>query len=220
MVAPAPMLHAAEDVQAAERRRQILDAAERCFVHAGFHRSTMQEVAAEAGMSPGNIYRYFASKDAIVAGLTERNRAQMREQFAHLAESPDFMAAFAAMGRKYFRDDPREKTFLCLEIWAEATRNPAFAAMQAAFDRDISASMIAAFRQAQARGVIAPDVDIRSAELVISLLADGLMVRRAVGADFDPTRDVDAVVRLIGALLGGKLSYDTSANAKLDKASP
>ena len=30
--------------------------------------TTIQDVAREAGMSPGNLYRYFASKDAIVAG--------------------------------------------------------------------------------------------------------------------------------------------------------
>ena len=36
----------------AGRRARILDAAERCFVRAGFHRTTMQDVAAEAAMSP------------------------------------------------------------------------------------------------------------------------------------------------------------------------
>ena len=53
------------DVQAA-RREQILDAAEACFVRNGFHRTTMSDLAREAAMSPGNFYRYFASKEYIV----------------------------------------------------------------------------------------------------------------------------------------------------------
>ncbi|KMO34447.1 TetR family transcriptional regulator, partial [Methylobacterium tarhaniae] len=44
-----------------ERRTRILDAAEACFVRDGFHRATMHDVAAEASMSPGNLYRYFPS---------------------------------------------------------------------------------------------------------------------------------------------------------------
>src|ERR1043166_1021454 len=127
----APALRALAEDSSSERRKLILDAAERSFTRAGFHRTTMQDVATEAGMSPGNLYRYFASKDAMVAGLTERNRAQMRAEFERLAEAQDFMAAFAAMGRKYFQDDPREKTLLCLEMWAEATHNPAYAKMHA-----------------------------------------------------------------------------------------
>ena len=67
-----------------ERRFRILDAAERCFVRSGFHRTTMQDVAAEAGMSPGNIYRYFRSKDAMAVGLAERDRARVNADFAAL----------------------------------------------------------------------------------------------------------------------------------------
>ncbi len=52
-----------------ERRERILEAAERAFVRHGFHATTMQHVAEEIGMSAGNLYRYFPSKEAIVEGL-------------------------------------------------------------------------------------------------------------------------------------------------------
>src|SRR3954453_485163 len=111
------------------RQGRILDAAERCFVRAGFHRTTMQDVAAAAKMSPGNLYRYFPSKDAIAAGLAERDRAEGAEDFNALLGADDFVDSFNRLGRKHFEEKPREKAILCLEIWAEATRNPAFAAM-------------------------------------------------------------------------------------------
>src|SRR6188474_1076875 len=66
----------------ADRRDEILSAAQRCFVRSGFHQTSMQEICAEAGMSAGNLYRYFPSKEAIIAGIAERDRADAAEQFA------------------------------------------------------------------------------------------------------------------------------------------
>ena len=62
-----------------DRRALILAAAERAFLQKGFHATSMQDVAAEAGMSPGNLYRYFPSKEAIVAGLCARDQAMLAE---------------------------------------------------------------------------------------------------------------------------------------------
>jgi AcrR family transcriptional regulator len=60
-----------------DRRNEILEAAQRCFVRSGFHHASMQDICAEAGMSPGNLYRYFPSKEALIAGIAERDRAEV-----------------------------------------------------------------------------------------------------------------------------------------------
>src|SRR5690606_27390679 len=51
-----------------ERSDHILDAAGRCFARAGFHRTTMQDICREAAVSPGALYIYFNSKEALIAG--------------------------------------------------------------------------------------------------------------------------------------------------------
>ena len=56
------------------RREHILDAAEQCFARAGFHRTTMHDICKEAGVSPGALYVYFDSKEALIAGISERDR--------------------------------------------------------------------------------------------------------------------------------------------------
>ncbi|WP_054813456.1 TetR/AcrR family transcriptional regulator [Nocardia arizonensis] len=60
------------------RRRQILDAARLCFARKGFHETSMQDVFAESGMSAGAVYRYFKSKDDIIAALATRTMVEVR----------------------------------------------------------------------------------------------------------------------------------------------
>jgi TetR/AcrR family transcriptional regulator, repressor for uid operon len=195
----------AETEAAPDRRTRILDAAERCFARAGFHRTTMQDVAVEAGMSPGNLYRYFASKDAMVAGLTERDRARVVEDFTRLSTGEDFLERFASLARKHFEDEPRERAVLCLEIWAEASRNPTFTAISDEFDCEVCRRMVALFQQAQERGLIAPDVDLNALASLMITLANGLFVRRAISPRYDPEREIGAVMAVVEAAFAGRV---------------
>jgi len=49
-----------------DRREQIMDAALRVFARKGFDRASNKDIAREAGITPGLIYHYFASKDALL----------------------------------------------------------------------------------------------------------------------------------------------------------
>jgi AcrR family transcriptional regulator len=58
---------------AADKRRQILDAAIRVFATRGFHACRVADVADEAGVAYGLVYHYFGSKEEILNTLfTER----------------------------------------------------------------------------------------------------------------------------------------------------
>lgn len=210
----------AEGEAGSDRRARILDAAERCFVRSGFHRTTMQDVAAEAGMSPGNLYRYFPSKDAMVAGLAERDRAQIARDFATVEGAQDFMAALGHLARKHFEDEPRDKAVVCLEIWAEATHNPAFAQLTQDFDRDIVGHLVALIRQAQAQGAILPTVDPCAVAGLLSILADGLFVRRAITPQFDSKGCVRLLTAVIEAACAGRIDLSGSGLEAASDAAP
>jgi AcrR family transcriptional regulator len=60
----------AEEIRAA-RREQIIAAALACFARAGYHATTMADVAAQAGVSKGTPYLYFPSKEALFIALHE-----------------------------------------------------------------------------------------------------------------------------------------------------
>jgi TetR/AcrR family transcriptional regulator, repressor for uid operon len=195
-----PAAHVPEPVP--DRKSRILDAAERCFVRTGFHRATMQDVARECAMSPGNLYRYFASKDDLVAGLAGRDREEMQSDFAHLRDASDPLKTFVALGRRHLVDEPRAKSIMMQEIWAEASRNPRIAAISAAMDHAICAYMAEFITLWRARsGMAGHGAPVDVARLIMAL-ADGLCRRRATDITFDPARNFERALPVIFHMVG------------------
>ncbi len=198
------------------RRTRILAAAAGCFVRAGFHKTTMHDVAAEAGMSAGNVYRYFPSKDAVVEGLVARDRAEVAAGFERLSPA-DPAGSLAALVRRQVLGCGRETAVLRLEICAEATRNPAIAGVMDAFEAEVMASLVAFFEAAAAaRGTAGPADPRALAELVTTFLG-GVMVNQAMGATPEEgERRLDDLLAIVGSTLDGRLapSGDRGAEAR------
>ena len=57
-------------------RARIVDAAMRLFEERGYEKTTMRAVASEAGVSLGNAYYYFGSKEELVQGFYDRIQEQ------------------------------------------------------------------------------------------------------------------------------------------------
>jgi len=57
---------------AAQRRTDLMDAAERLFLEHGFAPTTVEQITDAARVAKGTFYLYFASKDALRAALGER----------------------------------------------------------------------------------------------------------------------------------------------------
>jgi len=68
-------LRSRREVKPAEaRRRDVLDAALGLFARQGFNETTVQDIAAAAGMAAGTVYLYFPSKEHVLQGLHDRFR--------------------------------------------------------------------------------------------------------------------------------------------------
>jgi TetR/AcrR family transcriptional repressor of uid operon len=169
-----------------DRRAEILAAAQRCFVRSGFHGASMQDICAEAGMSPGNLYRYFPSKEALIAGIAERDRAEVGAQFASADLSQGVFAVLEGLAHHHFAVRPSEQVLLCTEVMAEARRNPEIARISSAFDADVRKWLVDLLRAAVARGDVAADIDLEGVVTMLMVIADGVWWRRALEPDFDP----------------------------------
>lgn len=199
------------DDQQAFRRGRILDAAERCFARSGFHATTMQAICADAGVSPGALYLYFSSKDDLIAGLAERDRALLAADFATLHGTDDFLVAFEALGRKCLVEEPREKSVMTLAIWAEGTRDPAMAAICRGFQSDVAIALRGLFGEARARGQMTSGVPVETAADLLLTLVEGLIKRRALEDDFDAEAGLAMVMSVLDALFAGRIALGGAA---------
>ena len=111
-------------------RREILDAAGRAFARGGFHGTSVEAVAAEAGMSTGAVYSNFKGKEDLFLTLYEERvegRArQLREAVTGAGGGAAGLASAAANASETFRRD-REWLLLYLEFALHAARSPDFA---------------------------------------------------------------------------------------------
>lgn len=90
----------------AATRDAVLTAAVRVFARHGFAAATIRDIALEAGMSVGSVYRHYASKEALHAELLDQGVTGLAALTAHLAE-PGGPAALARAFTARFLDDLR-----------------------------------------------------------------------------------------------------------------
>lgn len=71
--------------EAAIRKNEILDAAERLFVTKGFDRTSTNDILAEVGIARGTLYYHFKSKEEILNAMIERITEGLMEKAAGIA---------------------------------------------------------------------------------------------------------------------------------------
>jgi AcrR family transcriptional regulator len=174
-------LRIANPAVAEARTTEILDAALRCFVRTGFRAASMRDIAGEAGVSLGLLYRYFANKAAIVAAVIEMDSSDFVEQLQSLMQGNlnlNVLLDFLVEEIEMHRD---ADTFaLTSEIVNEATRDPAI--------RDMIQRNLLVAEEALTEALLVlnknsakKDAAIR-AQHILALL-DSLAARKALGLE-------------------------------------
>jgi AcrR family transcriptional regulator len=115
-----------------ETARAILEAASRRFLHYGYGKTTMSEIAGDCNMSTGNLYRFFPSKLDIAEAFVRHLRADQIRRIREAVNAPkmttaDKLRAFfqTKLNLVYERFHSRPKAYeLSQEIMRE---RPAFA---------------------------------------------------------------------------------------------
>jgi AcrR family transcriptional regulator len=195
------------------RKNAILDAALRCFTRKGFHRTTMQDICRECGLSPGAVYRYFRSKRALIEGVHERSTAQDVALISAVGSSaPNIVAALETLGRHFFAQllepDIGEYERLEAEIHAETLRDEELRA--AGRERlQTLRTVLADLLRRSGEDTSLPIAHVEPmalANLLIAVLL-GLGYTRAVDAE---GVDTDQILRLLYRLLTGRDRDETS----------
>jgi AcrR family transcriptional regulator len=172
----------------------------------------MSDICQAAGMSAGNLYRYFPSKEAIIAGIAERYRLEAATDFAAVEQAPSFFEGLARVARRHMLETDSPRLDLCLEIMAESRRNPAVASVFADLERDVRARLAGLLKSAAARGEIASGIDLEAAATMLMVIGDGMSWRRAADRDFNPERVMPLMFSMVRSMLGaagGDAKQDT-----------
>jgi AcrR family transcriptional regulator len=171
------------------RRQQILDGAAVCFARDGFHRTSMQDIVRECGVSAGLVYRYFSGKDEMIAEIVRDWHAH---RSAALTERSDSMAeAYLDLLREIGTAEAPDGR-LALQVWAETVRSDELRALAREGIEKARRTV-----RAQAGAQLPADVDPEALIRVLIAVYQGLLVQTA----WDETLDNAAYVGVVEEIL-------------------
>jgi len=179
------MPRAADPALPARRRAQILDAARFCFAARGFQHATVEEICAEARVSPGALYRYFDAKADIVAAIALDARAAAEAMLDQLSAGDALVDALAEMARAFFAAFEGADSALLADIWAEAARDPALAKALATRDQAARDRLAGAIERAARAGSVYPALAPADAAETLLAALEGMALRRTLHASAD-----------------------------------
>lgn len=177
-----------------QRRRssEIASAAARVFLAKGFHGASMQDVAREAGVSMGLLYRYYEDKAALIAAAAIIDRAPLLAEIAALGEVVDPLVGLEALLVSVI-GAAMEPGYVDLvtEVAAEACRNARVAAVLQQDELELHTALVAALELHQAAGRLSANADLASFALLFLTLADALALRLR----FEPGQPITPLVK-------------------------
>ncbi|HXH22608.1 MAG TPA: TetR/AcrR family transcriptional regulator [Dehalococcoidia bacterium] len=179
-----------------QRRKQILESAAACFFEKGFHQTSMQDICERADLSPGAVYRYFRSKDDIIAAICDEANQQDLALIEAITAGGDAVAVLEELGRTFLNSLTEEDVRGHVAMVAEAPHSPHIRATARRGAEAITAAFARFVEEAQARGEVNPGLDPEGVAQVMCALYQGFVVQRQVDPAADPVRFFRAVMTI------------------------
>ncbi|MEP9389222.1 TetR/AcrR family transcriptional regulator [Mesorhizobium sp. KR9-304] len=190
----------------AERRDQqiqrILEAAQTCFVRSGFQGASMHQICAECGMSPGALYRYFPSKESIVAAICEADREDDMTCFSAFRDATSALDGLVEGAMAHIAHTHKKgSAALFAEMRSESNRNATIRDTVDGHKAEIAGMIAPLVQGAIERGEIDPPVDLQTLMAVLMSVGEGIAINDlpARGISLD---QIEAAMRamLVGML--------------------
>jgi AcrR family transcriptional regulator len=187
------------------RTTEIRDAAMRVFVRKGITASTMQDIASEAGMSAGAIYRYFPGKDQLVQAVFEYCREENRALFEGGPPEGSPLDAFLMIGRavwdEFGEHGVRDRYAVRLAaVLAGSREDDPLGVEMRRMHTELLERLEAFLRQIQEAGELRQDIDARALALMILSCVQGL---RMLFVEFDEEIETEGVYEILTRMLRG-----------------
>lgn len=190
----------------AEFREDVLEAARKIVFEGGFDALTMRKIAEAIEYSPGTIYLYFESRDAIAHELCYRGFEELLRAMAPVAGIADPRERLAAFGRAYVAfglDQPQTYRLIFME-------DPKFS--NAVFEHEAEDGspgaqalglLIAAFEELKALGRIPAAANTAALADVLWAAVHGIVSLKLTCRDYPETPTDELTATMTAALLDG-----------------
>jgi AcrR family transcriptional regulator len=185
----------------APSRELLLRAAARVFAERGFEGATVDEIAAQAGLSKGTLYWNFESKDELFLSLLEEHidrRVQAMIELIQSAPADQDIAPEASRGLFALLQEERQFVLLSHEYWSRAVRDSElrqrYAERQARL-REVLARAL----EARARQLGPPPFSLAPADVATAYiaLAEGLSFQQLVDPGSVPEHLYGEILALV-----------------------
>lgn len=204
-----------------EREQRVLDAAADLFVHYGYDKTTVSDIARRAGVSKGAIYLHFESKDHLLEGLIVREMQTYAEKWLELIEadpqggtiagiyknslyalsSSDLMAAMFKRDRGVLGNYLRKPDNFFRTMRNQQNQSPRYEFV----------------KMMQAAGAVRQDIDPKVTAHIMDMLAYGLVGMDEV-KDEEDIPPVEDVIEGIADIMDRALKPEDGGNGETGKA--
>ena len=163
------------------RRAQIVEATIKCVANSGLHKSSMQAIAAEAGMTSSLIVHYFGDRtaiyEAVYAHLYQQVNEEVRRQ-TDSAETPFDRAMALCLSQLDDKVLTGDIAVTWVALYALIPEIPSLARLEGIYSKRIRSNLIHHLHQS---GMTQSDARLTASELLP--LIDGLWLRKAAQPD-------------------------------------
>jgi AcrR family transcriptional regulator len=185
------------------RKSQIILAAWDCFARNGYHQTKMQDIAREAGLSAGAIYRYYASKEALLKAISERSLERdldLLERARASEDEPIAALELLSLAMRSLFEEPAFQTSarVTVELRPEFLRNEELKRGLKKNLRVMLAAVSLLISEAKRKGQIKQNVDPEALAMLALCFNEGLRQYRLVDPQtFKVERLIDLVRELV-----------------------
>lgn len=190
-----------QQTRSQETWNAILEAAARLFDEQGYEQTTTHQIAGQAGVSVGALYRYFDSKQAVLKELYRRDSSSLRERalaefsIADLVSKdlPSLLRKTLGVAFLVYRERPGLQ-----RVFREQSRKiPELKELRVALEADVHSAVRQILEAAP--GIRVPDIEVGAylATLFLEALMEDFLLHPGAHPEFSDERVIEAATDFV-----------------------
>lgn len=195
---PWPAIAPAKTVRGARTRLRLVEAAATVFGEYGYSGARIADMVAHAGISHGNFYRHFQSKDEILLAVFEKPMAELQAAIGGQAEGEVSLADLVKVNTTYFRAYARHRHLMRV-IREAAASAPEFARLWLGLRGQVVGQTVRWLESVQAAGLLEEGANLQLLAETIGAVTEHLSYTRvALASELPRPAAIDELGRAAG----------------------